>query len=204
MEKRAQNDAVWGETEAEPRDSLDDAEFPLSAPRPAPPRREGTWVGSCTDATHPVLRGRVLVRWDDGAGRTQSQWLPTLTSLAVRVGDRVLCTTPTNFDEPVVTGVLDGFTPRPEVPTRAGATLALKCDEHLAITDEAGNALVEVRTGANGPVVKLLHAATTVELPGKLTLRADALELAARTGDVRIEARADVRVNGDHIRLNGS
>ena len=49
-----------------------------------------------------------------------------------------------------------------------------------------------------------LHAATTVELPGTLTLRADALELAARTGDVRIEARGDVRVNGDHIRLNGS
>lgn len=204
MEKRARNDAVWGETETEPRDSLDDAEFPLSAARPTPPRREGTWVGSCTDATHPVLRGRVLVRWDDGAGRAQSQWLPTLTSLAVRVGDRVLCTTPTNFDEPVVTGVLDGFTPRPEVPTRAGATLALKPDEHLAITDEAGTPLVEVRTGANGPVVKLLHAATTVELPGTLTLRADALELAARTGDVRIEARADVRVNGDHIRLNGS
>lgn len=204
MEQRAQNDAAWGTTSAEPHDSLDDAEYPLSVVRATPPRREGTWVGTCTDATHPVLRGRVLVRWDDGAGRTQSQWLPTLTSLAVRVGDRVLCTTPTNLDEPVVTGVLDGFTPRPEVPTRAGATLALKCDEHLAVTDDAGTVLVELRSGANGPEVRVLHAATTVELPGKLTLRADALELAARTGDVRIEARGDVRVNGDHIRLNGS
>jgi len=204
MEKRARNDAVHGESGMEPGDPLHEVDFPLSASRPTPRRHEGTWVGTCTDATHPVLRGRVLVRWDDGAGRAQSQWLPTLTSLAVRVGDRVLCTAPTNFDEPVVTGVLDGFTPRPEVPTRAGATMALKCDEHLAITDDAGTALVEVRTGANGPVVKLLHAATTVELPGTLTLRADALELAARTGDVRIEARGDVRVNGDHIRLNGS
>ncbi|MFO0629699.1 MAG: hypothetical protein U0325_29255 [Polyangiales bacterium] len=201
MEKRARNDAVWGETEVEPRDSLDDAEYPLRAARPTP-RREGAWVGTCTDATHPVLRGRVQVRWDDDAG-TQTRWLPTLTSLAVRAGDRVLCTAPTNFDEPVVTGVLDGFSPRPEVPTRAAATLALKGDEHLAITDDAGNALVEVRTGANGLVVKLLHAATTVELPGTLTLRADALALAARTGDVRIEAHGDVRVNGDHIRLNG-
>lgn len=203
MENRAQNDAMRGESEAEPQDLLGELGFPLSAPRRTPTRREGTWVGTCSDATHPVLRGRVRVRWEDDSGGEQSQWLPTLSALAVRVGDRVLCTAPANFDEPVVTGVIDGFTPRPEVPTRAGATLALKGDEHLAITDEAGTPLVEFRTGANGPVVKLLHAATTVELPGKLTLRADALELAARTGDVRIEARGDVRVNGDHIRLNG-
>lgn len=178
-------------------------EITLSPTPPRTPRREGTWVGTCTDATHPVLRGRVSVRWDDETGRSQSAWLPALASLALRVGDRVLCTWPTNFDEPVVMGVLDGFTPRPEAPSRVGASLALKCDERLAVTDEAGNALVEVRAGEDGPIVRVLHANTALELPGKLSLRAEAIELGAR-GDVRIEARGDVRVNGDFIRLNGT
>lgn len=180
---------------------LENHDYTLSA---APPVMRGAWVGTCVDPTHPFLRGRVQVRWEDGDGAAHARWLPTLASLAVREGDRVLVTSPTNHDEPVVTGVIDGFTPRPERPTREGASLALKPDERLAITDAEGNALVEVHQGAEGPVVRVLHAAATVDIPGRLTLRADAIELGARRGEVRIDARGDVRVKGETIRLNGT
>lgn len=179
--------------------TLESEEYPLSPPRAT---RSGAWVGACIDAAHPVLRGRVRVRWDDD-GRAVAAWLPTLASLAIRAGDRVLVTAPAGLDEPLVTGVIDGFTPRPEAPSREAAALSLGAGEHLAITDAAGNALVEVRVEEGGPRVKVLHAATTLDLPGKLSLRADAIELAAREGEVRIEARDDVRVNGAFIRLNG-
>lgn len=171
---------------------------------PSPPPMRGTWVGTCVDPAHPTLRGRVRVQWEDVDGVARAHWLPTLASLAVREGDRVLLTAPSNHDEPVVTGVIDGFTPRPERPSRAGVSIALKPDEHLAITDAEGAALIEVRQGEGGPVVRVLHAATTVDLAGKLTLRADAIELGARHGDVRVEARGDVRVKGSVIRLNGT
>lgn len=180
---------------------LDDLDFPLSAPVRPPP---GAWVGLCVDACHPVLRGRARVRWEDAEGASHTAWFPCLASLALRPGDRVLLSTPANHDEAVITGVIDGFHPRPERPTRAGATLALKADEHLAITDAEGNPLVEVRQGAEGPVVRVLHAATTLDLPGALTIRADAIALAARRGDLRVEAQGDVRVRGATIRLNGT
>lgn len=204
MRERTQNAVRSGSETSDLVREVEVEDIVVSAPPARAARGGGAWVGQCVDATHPVLRGRVEVRWEDPSGARHTRWLPTLASLVVRVGDRVLCTEASNFDEPVVTGVIDGFTPRPEPVTRVGASLALKADERLAITDEAGHALVELRGGADGPVVKLLHAATTVELPGKLTLRADAIELAARAGDVRIEARGDVRVNGDFIRLNGT
>jgi hypothetical protein len=193
------------ETIPAPQDAVEGADYAITAAPRAQRRTDpGPWVGACVDVSHPHLRGRVRVRWEDAQGAAQTQWLPCLASLAVRVGDRVLIAAPTNFDEPVVMGVLDGFSPRPEAPSRVGASLALQNDERLAVTDAEGNSLVEVRIGAEGPVVRVLHAATTLDLPGRLTVRADAIELGARSGEVRIDARGDVRVNGDTIRLNGA
>lgn len=203
MRERAQNITRSHSETTDCRSGVSVEDIAVAEVTPRAAKAGGSWVGTCTDIHHPVLRGRIEVRWSDHRGQLHTRWLPTLASIAVRAGDRVVCDEPVNFDEPVVMGVLDGFTPRPERPTQAGASIALRLDEHLAITDEAGNTLVELRGGGGGPVVKVLHAATTLDLPGKLSIRADAIELAARTGDLRIEARGDVRVNGDFIRLNG-
>lgn len=182
--------------------TLEAEDYPLSEPV-APLPRSGTWVAACVDAHHPVLRGRVRARWEH-EGRAVDAWLPALASLAIRAGDRLLVTAPSNFDEPVVTGVIDGFTPRPERPSREKAALAMGAGEHITITDAAGNPLVELRAEEAGVRVRLLHGATAVDLPGTLSLRADAIELAARAGDVRVDARGDVRINGDRVRLNGT
>jgi uncharacterized protein (DUF2345 family) len=65
-----------------------------------------------------------------------------------------------------------------------------------------GEPLLEVVREASGPVVRLLQAAARIDLPGALRIEADAIELRARTGEVRIEAADDVVVRGGAIRLN--
>ena len=159
-------------------------------------------VGECVDASHPTLRGRVLVRVDDKAGKTMERWLPTLYRLPVREADRVLLAVPGNWDEAVVIGVIDGFARRPEVPAREGASLTLAADECLRVRSQDGVDLVEVRQEEEGPVVRLLEPGVDVEVPGAFRVRADTIRLEARKGAVEVEATDDVIVRGEIIRLN--
>lgn len=165
------------------------------------PRLPGTLLGEVVDDCHPSLLGRARVRWifnDVSAER----WLPCLMGLSIRKGDRVLMLQADNFDEPVVAGVLDGFRDRPRVERAAGAALVLKDDEAIRVTAEDGTALVEVFRGEEGPVARLLATDLEIELPGKLRISADSIELQARRGQVEIEASDDVVLRGEIIRLN--
>jgi hypothetical protein len=107
-----------------------------------------------------------------------------------------------NEPEPIVVGVVDGFSRRAEPPQTSAVQLELRGDETFRITGERGQPLVEIVQGSNGPVVRLLHADTELELPGKLKLRAAEIELTASRGDVRIEANDDVSIKGEMVRLN--
>ena len=158
-------------------------------------------IGECLDVRHPTLVGRVLVRVPDAAGEASERWLPTLQGLALRVGDRVLLVRANNETEAIAIGVVDGWRRRPE-PERSGPTMELKSDEAVRVVAESGEPLLEVVQGSDGPVVRLLHRDTQVELPGKLRIRADAIELHAERGGVRIEATDDVVVRGETIQLN--
>ena len=160
----------------------------------------GCVVGEVVADDHPTLVGRVRVRFPDGDGKREA-WVPTLQGLAVRPRDRVLVMQPAGLPEPVVTGVLDGFTRR-EPQTRVGAQLALKNDETLRVCDQAGNALIEIQATPTGPVVRLLSDDSDVELPGRLRLRAKSLELEALAGPIKIKASDDVVVEGEIINLN--
>lgn len=160
----------------------------------------GCVVGEVIADKHPSLVGRVRVRWPDG-DEVREAWVPTLQGLAVRVRDRVLVMQPAGLPEPLVTGVLDGFTRR-EPQTRTGAELSLKSDETLRVCDEAGNPLIEIQGTAEGPVVRLLSETSDIELPGKLRLKAKSLELEALAGPVKIKASDDVLVEGEIINLN--
>ncbi|MCG6958137.1 MAG: hypothetical protein LJF04_19280 [Gemmatimonadetes bacterium] len=159
-------------------------------------------VGECVDATHPTLRGRVLVRIVDTAGEATERWLPTLYRLPVREADRVLLALPGNWEEAVVIGVIDGFARRPEAPTREGVSLVLAADECLRVKGEDGTSLVEVRQDEEGPVVRLLQPRVDVEVPGAFRVRADEIRLEARKGSVELQATHDVVVRGEIIRLN--
>jgi hypothetical protein len=157
-------------------------------------------VGECIDARHPVLAGRVRVRWAAPDGPVE-RWLPTLRGVAIRERDRVLLLVTANELEPIVIGVIDGFEPR-EAERRPGPSVELAIDETFTLVAENGAPLLEIVRSADGPVVRLLHADTQLELPGKLRIQATEIELMARRGSVRIEADDDVVIQGEMVRFN--
>ncbi len=172
------------------------ARLPVPAPRPA----DESVVADCLDTAHPTLAGRVLARWNDGAGAHEA-WLPVLRSVAPREGDRLLVARPANWSEPIVVGVVDGFARRPEL-VKPAATLSLRADEVVRIADDHGAALVEIAQGEGGPVVRLLQPDVNLELAGELRISAKSVELVARAGEARISASDDVVVRGENVQLN--
>ncbi|MEZ4453353.1 MAG: hypothetical protein R3B09_28070 [Nannocystaceae bacterium] len=168
---------------------------------PAVAAAGGCLLGECLEDRHPVLRGRVLVRVDGPAGERRF-WAPTLQGLAIRPRDRVLLIRPGNASEWIVSGVVDGLAARPEPPTRPAATIELKPDESIQVVASSGAPVLEVRPGAEGPVVRLLRADVRVELPGALEIAAGSIALEATEGKVEIKASDDVVVQGELVRLN--
>ncbi|HVY48254.1 MAG TPA: hypothetical protein VHB21_20345 [Minicystis sp.] len=163
---------------------------------PSPP-----FVAEVVTAQHPTLVGRVLVRWELARGGTCERWLPALQGLAVRAADRVLVTKPSNWAEPIVTGVVDGFARRPELE-RGGPTVPLLPDERLRVVDARGTALVDVVPTPDGPVVRIANPEVALELEGELRVSARAIHLVARDGEAKITAAEDVVVRGETIHLN--
>jgi hypothetical protein len=158
-------------------------------------------VGRCIDTLHPVLSGRIQVCWET-CGQAIEQWLPTLHGMTFRKNDKVLIQFPRNLDEPIVAGVVDGYAKRPDISRDCGPTLTLENDESIKILSNNGDRIIEVFQSTGGPVVKLCSNDTNIELPGKLTIRAEDIELTATQGSARISATDDVVVQGEEIRLN--
>jgi hypothetical protein len=165
-------------------------------------RAQESFVGECLDTRHPTLAGRVLIRWADARGAVRERWLPTLHGLAIQQTDRVLAQQPSNWSEPIVTGVIDGYAQRPDVPRASVATIALKSDEAILVTTTEGAPLLELRGTDQGPVARLLTMDADIEAPGQLRLSAKGIELNATEGSVTINASDDVTVKGESIRLN--
>ena len=161
-----------------------------------------TVVGEVIDARHPHLLGRVKVSIRLEAGNEHELWVPSMHGLSIRVADRVLVTQPGNFNEPVVTGVIDGFASRPELPKSPAARLELERDETITVVGSDGAPLLEVSESEGGSVVRLCRRDTDVQFAGKLVLSAEELDLRARRGQVNIKASEDVVVVGETIRLN--
>jgi hypothetical protein len=175
-------------------------ELLASPPQPAWP--EGHVLATCLEDRHPVLTGRVLVRCETVLGQVCQVWAPTLMGLSVRPADRVLVLKLPRELDPVVMGVLDGFTCRAEPAKQVAQVLEMKPDEVLQINAENGQGLVQIARNQAGPVIRLLHADSQVELPGRFCLSASAIEMRARSGGVRIEANDDVEIVGETIHLN--
>lgn len=174
----------------------------VSSAAPSPPPVDGLLVADCIDARHPTLVGRVLCRIVSASGAPVERWVPTLMHVPVREGDRVLLARPQNLAEPVVVGVLDGFTPRPDPARTPAAVRSLAADETVRFESARGEPLVEIAAGATGPVVRLLSADVEVESPGAVRLRAASVAIEATQGEVRVAASDDVVVQGEAIHLN--
>ncbi len=120
----------------------------------------------------------------------------------MREGDRVLVQRATNWPEPIIVSVIDGFARRPEVVKSAAAAITLLADEVVRIADGNGAPIVEIAREESGPVIRLLEPDLSLELAGKLRIAAKSLELIAREGEARISASDDVVVRGENIQLN--
>lgn len=188
--KRVNESGAVGESEPSVLDAVD----PGFAPAPSE-------VAACVADEHPVLAGRVLCQFERPSGVVQ-KWLPCLMGMRPRTGDRVLVQRAENFGESIVTGVIDGFRNRIPPEPRAEHARRLRADETVRIEADDGTPLLEVAAGENGPVVRLLSKDVTIESPGTLRLEADAIELRARQGEVRVSASEDVVVTGEQIHLN--
>lgn len=189
------SDGTWGGSAATP--ALDDLDGPGGWPVASEPL-----VASCISMEHPSLRGRALCRITMYDGREVERWLPVLAGLALREGDRVLLVRPANHPEAIVTGVLDGFTPRPERSVVAAETRKILPDEVVRFESASGEPIVEIAPGDRGPVVRLLGKDVEIETAGTLRIRAAELELRATGGSVKVAASDDVVVQGEAIRLN--
>jgi hypothetical protein len=174
----------------------------LLAAAPKPTWPEGHVIATCTEERHPTLTGRIRVRCEDARGWVHECWVASLSGLSVRVSDCVLVLKLPNQFDPIVVGVVDGFSGRPEAPKRIAQILEMKRDETLQVTADNGQPLLHITHNAQGPVIRLLQADTQVELPGKLCISAGAIELSARAGAVRIDASDDVEIVGEAIHLN--
>lgn len=170
------------------------------APGPAP---GGSLVAVCVDDRHPDLVGRVRVAWRPSAEADEVEaWVPALQSVTVRAGDRVLLLRPTNADEPVVVGVVDGFARRAEPEPVRRPTVELPGDEALRVVDRTGRALVEIRTGPDGAELRLVDEHAAFRVGGRFRIEAGAIEMKAREGGVDVEASDDVTIRGEVVKLN--
>ena len=173
----------------------------LAAP-PKPAWPDGHVVATCTQQRHPTLTGRIRARCEDAHGRVVESWVATLNGLSVRVSDRVLVLKLPEELDPIVVGVVDGFSRRPETPKLIAQVIEMKRDETLQVQADNGLPLLQITRNEQGPMIRLLQADTQVELPGKLCIAAGAIELRARAGAVRIDASDNVEIVGETIHLN--
>ncbi len=161
----------------------------------------GSVVAEVVDDRHPTLLGRVCVRFVDAVRDTQ-RWVPTLHGLPVRTGDRVLLQQPSNWREPIVVGVIDGFEAREPSPAHACARIELRRDESVRVCDHRGRALLELREGEHGPVVVPCTDDLEIAVPGHLELRGSTVCVRAEAGSAEVEATDDVVLRGEAIHLN--
>ncbi|CAB3787337.1 hypothetical protein LMG28688_02446 [Paraburkholderia caffeinitolerans] len=182
------------------------------APAPAAPARapaaQGLLVGEVIDTHHPDCPGRVRVRWFDEHGEMLERWLLCLRGQRPRRGDRVLVEQPANWHEPLVTGVFaagaepGAFDSLEDQDAHASHAMRLAPDQCVQIDDVQGKPLVQILASGAGPVVRLMSPDINLEAAGKLSLRAQTLELEAGRGGVDIRTEADTVVRSRYIRLN--
>jgi hypothetical protein len=178
---------------------LSEASFRIiNAPHPAPT----IFVGDCIDTRHPTLKGRVRIRWKDNEDLTREKWLPCLHGLTIRQADRVLVEQPSNWPEPIVIGVVDGFATRPEYRHVPGPSVVLEKDESLRVYSSDGQPMLEIYQEKRGPVVRLLTDDMNLDLKGRLKIDARSIEIAAKQGGIKIVATDDVVVQGEMIKMN--
>ncbi len=80
--------------------------------------------------------------------------------------------------------------------------LMLKENESIRIVDARGRALLDILSSEHGPVLQMVDGDTNLDVAGQLRIHADAIEMIARDGELKMLAKDDVIVRGEKVRLN--
>lgn len=163
-------------------------------------RRPAAEVATVVADEHPVLAGRVRCAF--GPRAEDEAWLPCLTGIRPRTGDRVLVLRPEGSAEGIVTGVVDGYRKRVDPGPFAAHVRRIRQDEVVQIESDTGEPLIQVCAGESGTTVRLLTKNIAVDAGAELRLEADAVAIVARQGSLELKASDDVVVNGEQIHLN--
>lgn len=103
------------------------------------------------------------------------------------------------LETPVAAPLPRTFNTSGSTPVR---TLVLAAHESVRIVDASGRALCDILSGPEGPIVQLAASDTAIDVAGKLRIHADAIEMIARDGEMKMLAKDDVVLRGEKIRLN--
>lgn len=90
----------------------------------------------------------------------------------------------------------------PLAKTSPARVLQLAQHEALRVIDAQGRPLVDIVSTEDGPVLQLLGEGTDLDVAGHLRVHADAIEMIARDGELKMLAKDDVIVRGEKVRLN--
>jgi hypothetical protein len=178
-------------------------------------------VGEVLDTHDPQQPDRVFVSWFASADDEQRAWLQHERHLALRPGDWALVTRPLGWAEWVVTGALastrhdatavaPGGAARGAAPAQASPAVAapspmalrLEPGQPLVIVGAAGEPLLRIHEGPEGPVVEFARDQIELEGRQRLRLSAHVIELAAGPGGVNICTEGDAVLRAKAIRLN--
>lgn len=161
--------------------------------------RQDTQLGECLDVGSAERAGQLLVQYENDSGRCLHRWLDCLRGVEVAVGDRVLLLQTRTETSPIVVGALAG--PGEQPPARRQPQFVVRKGESLRVTNSAGQDLLEIHSTESGPSIRLVGADVDLQLPGKLRIAAEEIDLQSRA-EMRLKAGDDVVVRGTYIRLN--
>jgi hypothetical protein len=178
-----------------------DHDIPEHNPLPAFPNALHL-VGECLQVGVLSIDPRAQVRWTDAQGQVALRWLPTLRHVAVREGDHVLLVQPLGCPLPVVIGVINGFSMRPESQHPVVYSLALLPDEAITVTDHEGQPLLQLCRSANGLRIRPCSPDLDLRVPGALHISADRVAIQADRGNLYLRASDSVVAEGELIKLN--
>ena len=165
-------------------------------------RAPSTLIGMCLDNHHPSLSGRCLIRWTDASKMSQEKWLPCIRDIKPQRYDRVLLLQPGNWFEPLICGILDGLAGPADHTPKPGPAIQLEKHKALHVVDSNDTPLLQIEQGEQGPVLRLLNDDLNIEVKGRLRISAKDIQLAASRGEIRMNAKDDVHVQGEMIHLN--
>lgn len=174
-----------------------------------------TLVGTVIELEHSVWKNRVRVLWSvkekelaekpDEEPVTETDktaWLPIIKGVVARIKDRVLLVKPEGFEEYIITGVIDGIYDAPQYVAPTSPSLVVQNDEALTICSSNNKALLTIMKHEDQISIKLFEDNISIELPGKLDMKAHEISLKASKGSVSIAAQDDVVIEGELIKLN--